>query len=114
MDNFNRRICRNVKALCKMNFIRLGDLEEELGHMPGYLSRNPKIPADEMVQIAEKFHMSIDDLIKGDFELTVYKVEQKNKLLEVVTALRSVYTKDELMKVFIQMVNTLYKEGEEQ
>jgi hypothetical protein len=95
-----------------MNFVKLGDLETEIGHMPGFFSRGCKVAADELVKIAEKFNCTVDDLIKNDYELTAFKVEQKNELLKVVTALQQVYNKDELMKIFIQMVNTIYKDGD--
>ena len=46
----NERVCRNVKALCKMNHVAIGDVETKLGKHHGFFSRRCNVSPDMMIE----------------------------------------------------------------
>ena len=108
----NERVCRNVKALCKINHTQLGDIEKQLGKNPGFFSRRCKISPDMMIEIADIFEMTLDDLMKMDFEKYMQEAEEKENLINAVKVVANRMTKDEMMKFMIHVVNCTYGDGE--
>ena len=106
----NERVCRNVKALCEMNHIALGEVEKKLGKNPGFFSRRRNVSPDMMVEIASMFEMTLDDLMKLDFEKYKRAAEEKENLINAVKALVFRMNKDEMMKLVIHIVNCAYKD----
>jgi len=39
----NERVCRNVKALCKINHVQLAEVENKLGKHPGFPQEDRKL-----------------------------------------------------------------------
>lgn len=108
----NERVCRNVKALCKINHIALGDLEKKLGKNPGYFSRRCVVSSDMLLEIASMFEMTLDDLMKMDFEAHMKDAEDKENLINAVKAMACKMSKDEMMKLVIRVINCAYGKGE--
>jgi len=108
----NERVCRNVKALCRINNVALGEVEKRLGKNPGFFSRRPNVNADMTLEIASIFEMSVDDLMKMDFEEHLQEAEEKENLISAVKTLTGRMHKDEMMKLLIHVVNCAYGAGE--
>ena len=108
----NERVCRNVKALCKINQIPLGEVEKKLGKQPGYFSRRRNVSPDMMIEISSLFEMTLDDLMKMDFEKHMQEAEEKENLISAVKTLTSRMNKDEMIKWLAHVVNCAYAEGE--
>ena len=90
--------------LCNINNVLLGDVEKELGKTPGFFSRRCIVSADFMVRLAERFNISIDDLINGDFdEIYNYKV-----LSDCIKNLSPRMTKDFMVKSVTATINDVY------
>ena len=104
----NERVCRNVKALCKMNHVALGDLEGKLGKNPGFFSRRCNVSPDMMIEIASYFEMTLDDLMKLDFEKVIEERADRDSLDDAVYRLSKRWRKDEMMKYLIGLVNQCY------
>ena len=109
----NERVCRNVKALCKINHIAIGEVEKKLGKNPGFFSRKSSINPDMLLEIASIFEMTLDDLMRIDFEKHLVEAEEKENLISAVRVLTCKMNKDELMKWVIHVINCAYKEDRE-
>lgn len=107
----NERVCKNVKALCKINHIALGEVEKKLGKNPGFFSRRSNVNPDMMIEIASIFEMTLDDLMKMDFEKYMQEAEEKENLINAVKTLTVRMNKDEMMKWLVHVVNCAYSEG---
>lgn len=107
----NERVCRNVKALCKINHIALGDLERKIGKQPGFFSRRSTVSPDVMIEIASIFETTLDDLMKMDFEKHMQESEEKENLIDAIKVLSFRMNKDELTKLVIRIINCAYSEG---
>ena len=109
----NERVCRNVKALCRINHVQLGEVEKKLGKNPGFFSRKSNINPDMMLEIGSIFEITLDDLMKMDFEKHLIEAEEKENLISAVRTLTARMHKDELMKWIVHVVNCAYKEDRE-
>ena len=109
-ENVNERICRNVKALCKMNGVLLKDIEKSIGKNPGFLSRRCKVTADQMVIIAQDFDITIDDLIANDYESSLKAADLDDGIYAAITDMRDQMglSKDDMMKKLIRLCNLAY------
>ena len=107
----NERVCRNVKALCTINHTPLGEVEKKLGKNPGFFSRRSRVSPDMMIEIASIFEMTLDDLMKMDFEKYMKEAEEKENLINAVKTLTARMNKDEMMKWLVHVVNCAYSEG---
>ena len=108
----NERVCRNVKALCRINHIPLGEVEKRLGKNPGFFSRRCNVNPDMMIEIASIFEMTLDDLMRMDFEKHMIEAQEKEDLISAVKTLTGRMSKDEMMKWLIHVVNCAYGDGE--
>lgn len=116
MTNVNEKICRNVKALCKMHGFLLKDIEKSIGKNPGFLSRKfRKITADQMVIIAQNFDISIEDLIANDYESALKMSDLDDGIYAAITDMRDQMgiSKDDMMKKLIRLCNMAYGGGAE-
>ena len=66
--NIGERIYRNVKALARLNELKLGDIEGKIGVSRGYLSRKKALVVDKVCMVADVFGVTTDDLIRKDYE----------------------------------------------
>ena len=59
-----------IKELCKMNNISISELESELEFSRGSLCKwNVNVPSITKVKaVADYFHVTVDELLKGDEE----------------------------------------------
>lgn len=108
----NELVCKNVKILCKINHISLGEVEKNLGKKPGFFSKRCKVNPDMMIGLAAFFEMTTDDLMKIDFEKHMKDSEEKENLIKAVKVLTCKMSKDEMMKWLIHVINCAYCEGE--
>lgn len=61
-------ITDNIKALCKLNNVKISELEKELGRSKGYINHVKKdIRLSEALKIADRFEVSLDELLNGDY-----------------------------------------------
>ena len=99
MTNVNEKICRNVKALCKLYGVMLKDIEKSIGKNPGFFSRRCNVTADQMVIIAQNFDISIEDLISRDGGIYAAITDMRDQMG---------ISKDDMMKKLIRMCNLAY------
>lgn len=102
---------KRKSILCKINHIALGELEKKLGKNPGFFSRRSNVNPDMMIEIASIFEMTLDDLMKMDFEKHMQEAEEKENLINAVKTLTVRMNKDEMMKWLVHVVNCAYSEG---
>lgn len=109
----NEQICRNIKALCRINGLRLMDVEKGMGKQPGFFSRGRKITADELVYLSKQCGVPMQALMEKDFatELDLHKHE--DKIYAAITDMRDDLEvgKDDMMKTLIRLCNTAYGGG---
>lgn len=61
-------ITDNIKALCKLNNIKICDLEKELGRSKGYINHvKEDIRLSEALKIANRFKVTLDELMNSDY-----------------------------------------------
>lgn len=66
------KFIKNVKYICRMKNLKIGELESSVGVSPGYISRldkenNSSIPGvDTICSFAEKLNISIDRILSAD------------------------------------------------
>lgn len=62
----------NAQYFCKKQKIRIQDFEDELGFRRGYLAtmfrRETPIDLDRAVKIAEKFNISLSEMVSSDIQ----------------------------------------------
>ena len=112
MSEINDRICRNVRALCKMHDVRIKDVELGMKRNPGCLSRGTKLSADEIVYISRQLGVSFQDLMEKDFETALSIQTHEDAIYESVANMRDEVkvSKDEMMKRLIRICNGCYGE----
>ena len=115
MTNVNEKVCRNVKALCKMHGVMLKDIEKSIGKNPGYFSRRCKVTADQMIILAQNFEISIEDLIANDYESALRMSDLDDGIYAAITDMRDQMklSKDDMMKKLIRLCNMAYGGGVE-
>ena len=109
----NEKICRNVKALCRINGLRLMDVEKGMGKHPGFLSRGSKISADELVYLSRQCGVTMQDLMEKDFSAELDLHEHEDKIYAAITDMRDDLKvgKDDMMKTLIRLCNMAYGGG---
>ena len=109
----NEKICRNLRALCKINCLRLMDVEKGIGRNPGFLSRNSKLSADEIVYLANKCGVTVQDLMEKDFAAALDVQIHEEKIYESIADMRDDLKigKDDMMKTLIRLCNMAYGGG---
>lgn len=86
----NEKLVKSIKELCQKNNISISQLERELEFSPALISRwkdkNPNL--DRIVDIADHFHVSIDEVIgrdgnniNDDFLKVLYKRTSNKEIL---------------------------------
>lgn len=74
----------NVKSLCNLNEIKIGDLEKELGVGKGYLARVLRGSGDLSLRnaliISEKLGKSMNDLLTSNYAAVVAKRDLDEKI----------------------------------
>ena len=107
----NEQICRNVKALCRINGLRLMDVEKGMGKHPGFLSRGSKITADELVYLSKQCGVPMQDLMEKDFAAELNVQEHEDKIYAAITDMRDDLKvgKDDMMKTLINLLNMAYR-----
>ena len=61
-------ITDNIKALCKLNNVKISDLEKELGRSKGYINHvKEDIRLSEALKIADRFKISLEELMNSDY-----------------------------------------------
>ena len=111
--NTNEKICRNVKALCKINGYMLGEVEKDIGMYPGFFSRNRNVSAELLVKIADKFEVSVMDLLNKDFQQELLEADKVDKVYAVIAEMKKEKSKDEMMKWIISIMNLVYGDDSE-
>lgn len=106
----NEQICRNVKALCRINDLRLMDVEKGMGKNPGFLSRRCKVTADEIVYLSKQCGVTVQDLMEKDFAAELDIHEHEDKIYAAITDMRDDLKvgKDDMMKTLIRLCNIAY------
>ena len=109
-SEINDRICKNVRALCKLHEVKIGDIEAGMDRNPGFLSRKPKLSVDEMVYLAKQLGVSIQDLMEKDFATALTIQTHEDIIYEAVANMRddTKISKDEMMKLLIRICNGCY------
>lgn len=112
MSEINDRICRNVKALCKINDVRLMDVELGMKRNPGSLSKKVRLSADEIVYLSRQLGVTIEDLMENDYEAALSMQNHEDAIYEAVANMRDDLKigKDEMMKLLIRICNGCYGE----
>lgn len=86
----NKKIVKSIKILCKNNNITVGQLERNVNLSQGLVSKwmNTTPSLDKIVDIADYFHVSIDEVIgrdgnniNDDFLDVLYKRTSKKEIL---------------------------------
>ena len=84
-----QKICRNVKYLCLIENVKIGDVEKAIGVSPGYISRTHKGASDFSIckayKIAQFFVIPIDNLINFDFCREYHEQELKRIETEMLS-----------------------------
>ena len=84
-----QKICRNVKYLCLIENVKIGDVEKEIGVSKGYFSRTGKDASDfslcKAYKLAHFFVIPIDNLINFDFCREYHEEELKRIEREVMS-----------------------------
>ena len=84
-----QKICRNVKYLCLIHGVKIGDVEEEIGVSKGYFSRTHKDASDfsfcKAYKLAQFFVIPIDNLINFDFCREYHEQELKRIETEMLS-----------------------------
>lgn len=57
-----------IKKLCEQNGMSIAQLEKELGYGNGSLSKSKTLKSDRLLEIAKKFHVSLEYLVTGETE----------------------------------------------
>ena len=74
-----RKICRNVKYLCLIRDVRLGEVEKAIGVSVGYISRTHKAASDFSLfkadRIAKYFDIPIEFLFTEDYCEKYHRLE---------------------------------------
>ena len=74
----------NVKALCSLGGIKVGEFEKELGLSKGYLARvsrgSGELSLKTALVIADKLGKSMDDLLTSDYGSEVTKRDLDEKI----------------------------------
>jgi len=65
-----------------------------------------------MIVVADYFEMMIDDLMKVDFEKAISERKERENLAEAIYCLKDKWSKDEMMKEIIHIVNYAYDRSE--
>ena len=106
--NTNEKICRNVKALCKINGYMLGEVEKDIGMYPGFFSRKRNVSAELLIKIADKFEVSVMDLLNKDYQQESFETEELDKVYAVIAEMKKYMNKGEMMKWLITIMNLVY------
>ncbi|POO87856.1 helix-turn-helix transcriptional regulator [Clostridium sp. 3-3] len=93
----NETIVNSIKILCKKNNITASQLEKEIGLSQGLISKWQKtVPSlDKVIDIADYFHVSLDDVIGRDvsfsdkFIETLYNETVNNTLIWHLNSLQN-------------------------
>ena len=100
MESMKRKIYENVKALCLINNMPIGQIEDTIGKCHGFLSRERgDIGISDVCTIAHVFDVSVQDLLSVDFR----KAWEDEKALDdfeeaVLKMFDAGFTADEIRK----------------
>lgn len=108
MDNYSRKVCQNIKALCRINAYQIGNVEKSIGRSPGYFSRCKNISVEDMILIAKKFEISVDDLIRNNYGQELVKLECQDEIYASIARMKDLMSKDDAMKLIINAMNLAY------
>lgn len=108
MNNLNRKIYQNIRALCRINAYQIGDVEKDIGKYPGYFSRCRNISAEDMVSVAKRFEITVDDLICQDYGQELVKLECQDEIYASIARMKDLMSKDDAMKLIINAMNLAY------
>ena len=90
MESMKRKIYENVKALCLINNMPIGQIEDTIGKCHGFLSRERgDIGISDVCTIAHVFDVSVQDLLSVDFR----KAWEDEKALDRYEGYPYLYTK---------------------
>jgi len=112
-ETLRKKIYSNVKALARMNGIKMREIEEKLDKSPGYFSRPGKgFTAFDLVTLSEIFHVEIKDLFSRDFAVELYQealyFDMKDALM--IYIVNSALTREAVKKAVETALNELYEE----
>ena len=107
-SDLNSKVCRNIRAIARMNDFPIGLLEKEIGKNPGFFSRKCIVTPDIMDHVCNEFGVSVDELFRGDFERECEIQEGLDRLEEALNRLLAVMSRDALLKAVKQYVTDKY------
>lgn len=82
-------ITDNIKALCKLNNVKMCDLEKELGRSKGYINYvKEDIRLSEALKIANRFKVTLDELMNGDYPKMLSEKLKDEKIDKLKSELR--------------------------
>lgn len=74
-------ITDNIKALCKLDNVKISDLEKELGRSKGYINHvKEDIRLSEALKIADRFKISLEELMNSDYPKMLNKKLKDEKI----------------------------------
>ena len=75
---------QNIKALCRMNGIKIGELEQLIGRSKGYISSHrEKIRFNELLIICNQFNVSIQDITEHNYMKDYEKSQTEKRIKEL-------------------------------
>ena len=82
-------ITDNIKALCRLNNVKISELEKELGRSKGYINHvKEDIRLSEVLKIADRFEVSLEELMNGDYPKQLNEKLKDEKIDKLKSELR--------------------------
>ena len=75
-----KQFCKSVLFLLKERNLPIGEFEDQIGVSRGYLSRQAhdgNIRLSDAISIADRFHITIDDILRFDESYFIRKKKQE-------------------------------------
>lgn len=104
----NAKVNANIRAICKINGQELGQIEKSIGKYPGYFSKQRKLSAEMLFEVADAIGIDPMELITSDFSDTLAKAKAKEELMGLLKKLAKYMTQDEMVKMTIVMIGDIF------
>lgn len=106
------KVYRNVKALAALNDKPLNEVEKAIGRNPGFLSRKSAIlDVDMLVTLSRMFNCTVDDLIKGNYELELDTQKAVKNFRDATHVLRCYFTPEGIEAILKTTLEEVEEEG---
>lgn len=77
-ENVSLRVVENIKLLCKLHNLKIGELEDVVGVSQGYFSRfkinTRNMSLDTAYKVSQHFNISMDELCTFPKDLIMYYI----------------------------------------